>query len=102
MTFVFRHAVVLQGLGPFFLGGGSAVLDVRASPNLAPAPQATIVEIVAQTLDLGRAHVTAKDGWSRVEPEALGWSNLKTTWRRACLIISCLDQDVRGCFIRDS
>uniref|UniRef100_A0A7S4LAF1 Uncharacterized protein n=1 Tax=Eutreptiella gymnastica TaxID=73025 RepID=A0A7S4LAF1_9EUGL len=57
-----------------------------APPDLASVPWAAPSELRAQTLDLGRpcVYVTAKDGWRRVEPKALGWN---TACRFTLLVI---------------
>ena len=51
------------------------------------APPDLAGELGAQTLDLGRPCVDAEDGWSRVEPKALGWSNGQNGKEKRLLLV---------------
>ena len=56
----------------------------RAPPNLAPTPQTATGKLGTQTLDLGKPHVNAKDGQSKVEPNTWTRVMAQLEKRHAC------------------
>ena len=62
----------------------------RARPDLAPPPWAATAEFLAQNLDLARPPPRLQDGESRVEPEAMRWSNGQNDEEKCLLVVACL------------